>query len=536
MLGVQRLMLVILATWSITGLGAEIQVDTTTDEFDQSCSDGDCSLRDAIHVAAAGDTVLVPSGTYVLIDTSSEFGAIEINKDLTIRGSGAEATIIDADNNHEIFIVGYFASEFIEVNIGQLSMRNGLTDLENSGGAVFQSGSSRLTLHDCRIYDSVANVDGGAVALEFGAEAVIERCAIHDNEAKQTGGGGISVRRADLSLIDSVVFLNSSTTNFPARTTEGLGGGLLIKANLANDIANVLIKNSTIAYNDGSGDQGYGGIQVNGSVGDISIKISNSIVASNFGSGCGESYCNCSESLTSLGHNLEGNLSQTASGDSCGFDQASDLVNVDPKLEYNQNATSIGLKADSPAVDAGSTSVDASDEAACTAIDQLGRYIDIGGRCDMGATERNSVINDHATLQFDSNGGTAISAITDYVGQSVTPPDAPTRTGYSFNGWSPAIPQTVPDTNSTHTAQWTINQYTLTFDSAGGSAVTDITQDYGSAITPPDAPTRTGYSFNGWSPSIPETMPAGNLSVTATWVEKPTDDEVFSDRFQNDGS
>ena len=83
---------------------------------------------------------------------------------------------------------------------------------------------------------------------------------------------------------------------------------------------------------------------------------------------------------------------------------------------------------------------------------------------------------------------------------------------------------TVPAENITITAQWKINQYTITFDTAGGSEVAPITQDYGTAITVPANPTREGYTFMGWDKEIPQTMPAENITITAQWkdTEKPT--------------
>jgi len=83
---------------------------------------------------------------------------------------------------------------------------------------------------------------------------------------------------------------------------------------------------------------------------------------------------------------------------------------------------------------------------------------------------------------------------------------------------------TVPAENITITAQWKINQYTITFDTAGGSEVAPITQDYNTQITAPANPTREGYAFNGWDKEIPQTMPAENITITAQWkdTEKPT--------------
>ena len=128
------------------------------------------------------------------------------------------------------------------------------------------------------------------------------------------------------------------------------------------------------------------------------------------------------------------------------------------------------------------------------------------------------------TITFDTAGGSEIAPITQNYGTAITAPANPTREGYTFMGWDKEIPQTMPAENITITAQWKINQYTITFDTAGGSEVAPITQDYGTAITAPANPTREGYAFNGWDKEIPQTMPAENITITAQWkdTEKPT--------------
>ena len=133
-------------------------------------------------------------------------------------------------------------------------------------------------------------------------------------------------------------------------------------------------------------------------------------------------------------------------------------------------------------------------------------------------------------VTLHTNGGTIADGkdVTGYTyGVGATLPTDVTRTGYTFKGWYDnegltgdpvtAIGNTETG-NKEYWAKWEINQYTITFDTAGGSVVTPITQNYGTAITAPAAPTKTGYTFTGWDRAIPATMPAENLTITAQWT------------------
>ena len=133
------------------------------------------------------------------------------------------------------------------------------------------------------------------------------------------------------------------------------------------------------------------------------------------------------------------------------------------------------------------------------------------------------------TITFDTAGGSEIAPITQDYGTVITAPEAPTREGYTFIGWDKEIPTTMPAENMTVTAQWEINQYTITFDTNGGSEIAPITQDYGTAITAPADPTREGYTFIGWDREIPTTMPAENITLKAKWkdIEKPTGEIII---------
>ena len=135
------------------------------------------------------------------------------------------------------------------------------------------------------------------------------------------------------------------------------------------------------------------------------------------------------------------------------------------------------------------------------------------------------------TITFDTAGGSEIAPITQDYGTNITAPADPTREGYTFDGWDKEIPETMPAENMTITARWKINRYTITFDTAGGSEIAPVTQDYGSSVAAPADPTREGYTFDGWDKEIPTTMPAKNITITAKWkdVEKPTGEIKISE-------
>ena len=140
------------------------------------------------------------------------------------------------------------------------------------------------------------------------------------------------------------------------------------------------------------------------------------------------------------------------------------------------------------------------------------------------------------------NGGTINSGnVTGYtygVGATLPTADDMTYTGHTFKGWydnenltgSPVTAIGGTGTgNKEYWAKWEINQYTITVKPENGKADITITQDYGTNITAPEAPTREGYTFMGWDREIPTTMPAENITLKARWkdIEKPTGEIVI---------
>lgn len=121
------------------------------------------------------------------------------------------------------------------------------------------------------------------------------------------------------------------------------------------------------------------------------------------------------------------------------------------------------------------------------------------------------------TITFDTDGGTPIDKMTVKYGENITKPADPVKTGYTFLGWNKQIPETMPDEDLTFKAQWQINQYTITFDTDGADPIEAITQYYNTAITAPANPAKKGFTFLGWQPALPATMPAQDLTVKAQW-------------------
>lgn len=138
-----------------------------------------------------------------------------------------------------------------------------------------------------------------------------------------------------------------------------------------------------------------------------------------------------------------------------------------------------------------------------------------------GGTFNGEVIGAY-TVTFQSEGGSEVASQIRANAPAARPAD-PTKEGHTFIGWyngeSEWNFETPVTEKLTLTAKWQINRYTITFKLENGGQDIVIKQDYGTAITAPANPTKTGYTFAGWDKTIPSTMPAGDMTITARWTE-----------------
>ncbi|MFA7144784.1 MAG: InlB B-repeat-containing protein, partial [Candidatus Izemoplasmatales bacterium] len=134
------------------------------------------------------------------------------------------------------------------------------------------------------------------------------------------------------------------------------------------------------------------------------------------------------------------------------------------------------------------------------------------------------------TISIEENGGVIVADLEQDYGTAITAPSL-TKEGNTFVGWFQDEELSVPYVfanmeaeNITIYAKWQVNEYTITFAENGGSDIVNLTQDYGTAVTVPQAPSKLGHTFVGWytdselaTAYIFGTMPGTDITIYAKW-------------------
>ena len=135
-------------------------------------------------------------------------------------------------------------------------------------------------------------------------------------------------------------------------------------------------------------------------------------------------------------------------------------------------------------------------------------------------------------IDFITNGGTPVEPLVKTKGAKIDAPIS-TKVGHTLLSWHQSesledeayVFDTMPGNDLTLYANWSINQYTITYVTSGGTPIAPYTADYNTAITAPTDPTRIEGAFQGWYTNVgltdqfsfPSTMPAYDLTLYAKW-------------------
>lgn len=135
------------------------------------------------------------------------------------------------------------------------------------------------------------------------------------------------------------------------------------------------------------------------------------------------------------------------------------------------------------------------------------------------------------TITFDSHGGSAVEAVSQYEKFYISTPETPVREGYRFDGWyltdsylteqKVKFPYQVDGDRTLH-AKW-VKRCTIKFDTKeGGTEIPDVVQDEGYTVAKPADPTRENYRFAGWylggSEYEFDSVVSQDLTIEAKWV------------------
>ncbi len=353
-------------------------VNKTADTSDGACDAGDCSLREAIAAADAGDTVTFAAPTFDSPQTISINGQLTIDKNLTVTGKGANLlTVRNTAANSVVFLIGSGST----VSLSGMTITGGNNTMSAGGGIVNDVGT--LTLTGVHITGNTAQ--RGAGIFNFNGALTMTNSTISGNTAagydNPNGGtsGGIENLGGTLTVTNTTISGNRVTGfNFN-------GGGITISST-----NNVTVTNSTVTRNEAAGASSAGGVLIRTGA---TTAIRNSLIASNcalvFNATCGTNeppdvgvVAGGGASFTSIGYNLIGRPGTVTNFNQTGDQTGTNAAPIDPQLfplRANGGATPThALRSNSTAINpASSNNAPANDQ----------RGAPRAGNADIGAFE-----------------------------------------------------------------------------------------------------------------------------------------------------
>ena len=391
----------------------------------------------------------------------------------------------------------------------------------NQGGAVNFWGGTFTMSGGAIAYNYSGNKGGGVCYAVSGSSFNLNGGTIKDNYA-QYGGGVYVASGAILNMTEGTIEGNRVTANGAGAAVEAdatfcMTGGAIRYNAATGDTGGVLLRAPSVNFTMSGGSIRYNTARAIGGLGIAGAqpKFSGTpVIRDNVKGGTIEK--------TDTGYILNG-------GTPCNVYNTNNSVKMEIAGELLDGAE-ICVTMQTPDVFADSTN---------TAYNDPTKFVSDNASYIVGKNENGQLLlGAPVTVTFNTDSGSAVAAQTVAIGSVLTKPDDPTREGYTFDDWYKEEACTnawdyagdAVSSNTTLYAKWIINQYTVTFDTDGGSTVDAITQDFGTLVTVPDDPTKTDYSFAGWNTAadgtgIPYSAGAtfhltDDLTLYAQWTAK----------------
>jgi parallel beta-helix repeat protein len=492
---------------------AVISVNTGTDlaPFEGECSDGPCSLRQAVDKAAStGDEIELPADTYTVT-----LGTLQIDKSVTIVGNGGGPAAVTIDGSGNVNPANNQLSRIMKIGSGQtvslanLTMTGGVDDNDenltggavstvslNGGGAIFNNGGS-LTLANVVFSSNAANNPiGGAIATAgVNAQLGMTNVTFANNFAGVAGalriksgsaaGIGVTFDANNGEFGGGSIYIDGGSLNLVNSTIDGSAGLNGFGIGVHNAGGAVSLTNVTIAHS-----QGYALLTDVGA----STTIKNTLIGLGGRGDCRQAGQNdgVTDSMTAAAVTIDGGNNLDQNGD-CGLQATSDLTG-DPLLtslgQFGGPTETDAILAGSPAIGAGS---------GCPPIDQRG--FTRSDPCDIGAFEYVAGVTASFTYAPPTpiDNGDDNGAPVTFTNDSSTTNDGATLSylwtydGTTSTATNPSHGFSAPDQPVTYVVTLQVT------DSAG--SVDEISQDI--TVRPANEKPIASFTFGSAAPNMP---------------------------------